>query len=103
MTFVLLIMNELHCVKMKSYLSTHVKKVLETCSTDADYSWNRWEDYVDPLLKLSEAMGVDCEELQRARDSYVNAQIHIRHTKQALILKLQGMNIEKIIESDHLT
>lgn len=55
---------------------------------------------METLGRLREST-IASEELQR--DSYVNAELHIRHTEQALLLKLQGMNIEQMIESDHLT
>ena len=96
-------MNEQVCIKMKNYLKIHFKKVAETCSADSNYTWNHWREYVDPLLDLSNAIGLDCVELQRAKDSYVNAQTHLLHSKQALILKLQSLNMEKITESDSLT
>jgi hypothetical protein len=96
-------MNEQVCLKIKNYLKSHVKKVVETCGADNNYTWTHWREYVDPLLDLSNAMGVDCLELQRAKDSYTNAQTHLLHEKQALILKLQSLNMDKITESDSLT
>lgn len=91
------------CVKMKKYFKNHIMKVTETCSADSNFTWTHWKDYVDPLLDVGNAIGLDCVELERARDSYMNAQTHLLHTKKAFILKLQSLNMDKITESDSLT
>jgi len=78
----------LHC-NMLAFFKKHIKQTIETCSKDSTYSWNIWRDHVDPLIEVSEAVGVDAEELKRAKDAYINAQVYLLHVKQAQILKLK--------------
>lgn len=74
---------------MLTFFKKHIQKTIETCSKDSTYSWNIWRDHVDPLIEVSEAVGVDAEELKRAKDAYINAQVYLLHVKQAQILKLK--------------
>ena len=39
---------------------------------------------------LSNAVGVDYEELKRARDAYCNAQLHLMNVREAQIVKLKN-------------
>jgi hypothetical protein len=75
--------------KMLAFFKSHIKKTIAICSAESDYSWNNWKTMVDPLIEVSEAVGVDAEELKRAKTAYVNAQVYLLHVKQAQILKLR--------------
>lgn len=78
----------LHC-NMLTFFKKHIQKTIATCSRESEYSWNNWRDQVDPLIEVSDALGVDTEELKRAKDAYINAQVYLLHVKQAQILKLK--------------
>jgi len=75
--------------KLLAFFKSHIEQTIATCSRDCSYSWNNWKLMVDPLIQVSEAVGVDAEELKRAREAYVNAQVYLLHVKQAQILKLK--------------
>lgn len=80
--------NHLHS-KLLDFFRSHIQKTIATCGRESEYSWNNWKEQVDPLIQVSEAVGVDAEELKRAREAYVNAQVYLLHVKQAQILKLK--------------
>ena len=75
--------------KLLAFFKNHIQKTIATCGRESEYSWNNWKEQVDPLIQVSEAVGVDAEELKRAREAYVNAQTYLLHVKQAQILKLK--------------
>ena len=74
---------------MLDFFKKHIQQTIATCGRDCSFSWNNWKLMVDPLIQVSEAVGVDAEELKRAREAYVNAQVYLLHVKQAQILKLK--------------
>jgi hypothetical protein len=73
-----------------AFFKKHIQKTIATCSRESEYSWNSWREQVDPVIEVSEALGIDAEELKRAKEAYVNAQMHLLHVKQEHILKLKG-------------
>ena len=75
--------------KLLVFFKNHIQQIIATCGRDCSFSWNNWKLMVDPLIEVSEAVGVDAEELKRAREAYVNAQVYLLHVKQAQILKLK--------------
>jgi hypothetical protein len=75
--------------KLLDFFKGHIQKTIATCGRESEYSWNNWREQVDPLIQVSEAVGVDAEELKRAKEAYVNAQTYLLHVKQAQILKLK--------------
>lgn len=76
--------------KLLAFFKSHIQKTIATCGRESEYSWNSWREQVDPLIQVSEAVGVDAEELKRAKEAYVNAQVYLLHVKQAQILKLKA-------------
>ena len=78
----------LHCNMLK-FFKKHIQQTIATCSKESVYSWNSWRDQIDPLIEVSDAVGVDTEELKRAKEAYINAQVYLLHVKQAQILKLK--------------
>jgi hypothetical protein len=76
--------------KLLAFFKNHIRKTIAACSRESEYSWNNWREQVDPLIEVSEALGIDTEELKRAKEAYVNAQVYLLHVKQAQILKLKG-------------
>jgi len=75
---------------MLDYFKTHINQVITTCKGDSQYVWNIWKQYTDPLIDVSNAVGVDSEELKRARDAYCNAQLHLMNVREAQIVKLKN-------------
>lgn len=74
---------------MLDFFKKHIQQTIATCSRDCSFSWNNWKLMVDPLIEVSDALGVDTEELKRAKEAYINAQVYLLHVKQAQILKLK--------------
>jgi len=70
--------------EMLDFFKSHIQQTIATCSRDCTYSWNNWKTMVDPLIEVSEAVGVDAEELKRASTAYVNTQVYLLHVKQGL-------------------
>lgn len=90
--------------KLLAFFKSHIHKTIATCSKESTYSWNNWRDQVDPLIEVSEAVGVDVEELKRAKEAYVNAQVYLLHVKQEQILKLKsGTLLIKPLLDENLT
>lgn len=89
----------LHC-NMLTFFKKHIQQTIETCSRESTYSWNSWRDHVDPLIEVSEAVGMDAEELKRAKEAYVKAQVYLLHVKQAQILKLKERTFSIIPPGD---
>lgn len=82
-------MNSEVSKRMLDYFKTHINQVITTCKGDSQFVWNNWKQYTDPLIDVSNAVGVDAEELKRARDAYSNAQIHLINVREAQIVKLK--------------
>lgn len=95
-------MAALDSSKLQAFFKKHIQQTIETCSRESTYSWNSWRDHVDPLIEVSEAVGVDAEELKRAKEAYVNAQVYLLHVKQAQILKLKEgtLSIKPLVEEN---
>ena len=90
--------------KLLAFFKSHIEQTIATCGRDCSYSWNNWKLMVDPLIEVSEAVGVDAEELKRATEAYVNAQVYLLHVKQAQILKLkEGTLSIKPLGEENLT
>jgi hypothetical protein len=75
---------------MLNYFKTHIDQVITTCKNDSQFMWNNWKQYTDPLIDVSNAVGVDSEELKRARDAYCNAQLHLMNVREAQIVRLKN-------------
>lgn len=75
--------------RLLGFLKAHVEKTTDECSKGSEFTWNMWKQQVEPLVEISDVLGVDCEELRRAKESYHNAQVYLIHTKQAQIIKLK--------------
>ena len=82
-------MNSEVSKRMLDYFKTHIDQVIKTCKNDSKFMWNNWKQYTDPLINVSNAVGVDSEELKRARDAYSNAQLHLMNVREAQIVKLR--------------
>lgn len=79
--------------RVMNYFKIHIDQVTVTCKAESHYVWNHWKEYIDPLINLSEALDIDTEELKRAKDTYVNAQMHLLHVKEAQIVKIKNADL----------
>ena len=82
------ISNEELYEHMRRFLTSHTDEIIEQCK-DCSFTWNNWKRLVDPLIKISDVLLVDAEELKRANQAYIDAQAYLIHVKQSQILKLK--------------
>lgn len=63
---------------ISKYLKKHIEEITANAKKDFRFSWDEWKKAIDPIIELSDALSVNTEEIKRAKEAYINAQIHLK-------------------------
>ena len=76
-------------IKIQTFFKTHVADLVVLCRNEWRYGFDDQKKQIDPLISVSDALGIDTTELRGACKALEKAQTNLRSVRNACLARLE--------------
>ena len=82
------------CQPLAVFLNKTIRLTTDRAQNDYIYFWDDWQKPVESLMNLSEGLGQDTKELQRAHNAMLEAQLQLKKARDMQVNQLKRMHVD---------
>jgi hypothetical protein len=78
-------------IKLQTFFKKHVADLVVSCRNEWRYSFDDYKKLIDPLISVSDALGIDTTELRGACKALEKAQSNLRSVRDEYLARLERL------------